>query len=143
LAKARADRPKLDTQAFATVPLTRSDADKANQMLWQDLAAWVRSSRMGEMGATESRAASFSLDGHTLRYYMALRGNAPANGRSLFISMHGGGNAGASTNDQQWNNQISLVDGYKPQDAIWVAPRAPSDAGTCGSRRTSIRCSNA
>jgi poly(3-hydroxybutyrate) depolymerase len=127
LVKPRADRPQLDTQAFANVPLTRSDADKAKEMLWQDLAAWIQSSRMAEMGATESRAASLQVDGHTLRYYMAVRGTAPPSGRSLFISMHGGGNAGASTNDQQWNNQITLVDGYKPQNAIWIAPRAPSN----------------
>ena len=62
-----------------------------------------------------------------LRYYMAVRGDAPASGRSLFISMHGGGNAPAATNDEQWQNQISLVDGYNPKDALWVAPRAPGD----------------
>jgi hypothetical protein len=33
----------------------------------------------------------------------------------------------ASTNDSQWQNQIALVDGYAPVDAIWVAPRAPID----------------
>lgn len=41
--------------------------------------------------------------------------------------MHGGGNAPAATNDAQWKNQIALVTGYDPKDAIWVAPRAPID----------------
>jgi hypothetical protein len=67
------------------------------------------------------------VDGQTLRYYMATRGAAPASGRSLIISMHGGGNAPAATNDSQWENQIDLVSGYAPQDALWVAPRAPGN----------------
>jgi hypothetical protein len=41
--------------------------------------------------------------------------------------MHGGGNAPAATNDSQWKNQITLVEGYAPKDALWVAPRAPVD----------------
>jgi hypothetical protein len=41
--------------------------------------------------------------------------------------MHGGGSGPASTNDSQWLNQIDLATGYDPQDALWVAPRAPTD----------------
>jgi poly(3-hydroxybutyrate) depolymerase len=88
----------------------------------------VRASRASEVGATESEARTVEVDGHKLRYYMAVRGQEPANGRSLFISMHGGGDAPSDLNDSQWENQIALVDGYDPTDAIWVAPRAPSDA---------------
>jgi dienelactone hydrolase len=51
-------------------------------------------------------------------------GDAPAAGHSLWISMHGGGNAPAALNDAQWKNQIEL---YKPQEGIYVAPRAPTD----------------
>lgn len=116
-----ADRP------FASVPLTRADAEQASAMLWEDYAAWIRETRAGEMGATESVAATVEVGGSTLRYYVAERGAEPATGRSLFISMHGGGNAPAATNDSQWENQIALVDGYDPQDALWVAPRAPID----------------
>ena len=127
LSQAHDQRPKLADQSFAKLPLTKAEAARARELLWTDFADWVRSTRSGEMGATTSRAATVKADGHSMRYYVAARGSAPASGRSLFISMHGGGNAGAATNDQQWNNQISLVDGYKPVDAFWVAPRAPSD----------------
>ena len=51
-------------------------------------------------------------------------GDAPTNGRSLWISMHGGGNAPASVNDQQWTNQSRL---YEPAEGIYIAPRAPTD----------------
>jgi poly(3-hydroxybutyrate) depolymerase len=118
---------ELADQPFASVALARADAEAASALIWQDYAAWVRDTRASEVGATESMEASITLDGSTLRYYMAERGAEPASGRSLFISMHGGGNAPAATNDSQWENQIALVDGYDPQDALWVAPRAPID----------------
>ncbi|HEX6243751.1 MAG TPA: hypothetical protein VFZ61_22710, partial [Polyangiales bacterium] len=127
LAMPRAGRPPLVDQPFAHVALTKADATSAGQKLWEDFAKLVREERKGEVGATESMARSITLGGKTLRYYMAKRGAEPAGGRSLFISMHGGGNAPAATNDSQWRNQISLVSGYNPKDAIWIAPRAPID----------------
>ena len=51
-------------------------------------------------------------------------GAAPADGRSLYISMHGGGNVPAAVNEQQWHNQIAL---YAPAEGVYVAPRAPFD----------------
>jgi poly(3-hydroxybutyrate) depolymerase len=118
---------QIADRSFATVPLTRADAEQASAMLWQDYATWVRETRAGEMGATESVSATIEVADSSLRYYVAERGAEPATGRSLFISMHGGGNAPAATNDSQWENQIALVEGYEPQDALWVAPRAPID----------------
>ena len=50
-------------------------------------------------------------------------GEAPEDGHSLWISMHGGGGAPAQVNDQQWKNQIQL---YQPPEGIYVAPRAPT-----------------
>lgn len=49
-------------------------------------------------------------------------GLKPTDGRSLYISMHGGGNAPAKLNDQQWYNQTRL---YEPAEGIYIAPRAP------------------
>lgn len=49
---------------------------------------------------------------------------SPDGGRSLYISMHGGGGAPPRVNDQQWKNQIRL---YEPKEGIVVAPRAPTD----------------
>lgn len=51
-------------------------------------------------------------------------GDKPADGRSLYISLHGGGGAPAAVNDQQWRNQINL---YKPAEGVYVAPRAPTN----------------
>lgn len=51
-------------------------------------------------------------------------GKIPAGGRSLFISLHGGGGAPAATNNQQWENQKKL---YQPTDAVYLCPRAIQD----------------
>ncbi len=51
-------------------------------------------------------------------------GEKPKEGRSLFISMHGGGGAPARVNDQQYENQKRL---YSPEEGVYLAPRAPSN----------------
>lgn len=51
-------------------------------------------------------------------------GDAPAGGRSLWISLHGGGGPPFAVNDGQWQNQIKL---YQPAEGIYIAPRAPTD----------------
>ena len=51
-------------------------------------------------------------------------GSKPADGRSLYISLHGGGGAPAATNNQQWNNQKQL---YEPAEGVYLCPRAITD----------------
>jgi dienelactone hydrolase len=51
-------------------------------------------------------------------------GDVPPSGRSLWISMHGGGGTTAEVNDGQYRNQIKL---YDPAEGIWVIPRSPTD----------------
>ncbi len=69
-------------------------------------------------------AKAITLGDRTLRWDSRVFGTAPAGGRSLWISMHGGGNAAPAVNDQQWRNQIRL---YEPAEGIYLAPRAPTD----------------
>jgi len=74
--------------------------------------------------AAEMQTNQLTLAGKTLRWEERVFGEAPPGGHSLWISMHGGGNARPAVNDRQWQNQISL---YKPDEGIYVAPRAPTD----------------
>ena len=127
LAQAADTRPALLEQAFAKVPLTKADAAEAQQLLVTDYTTQLKATRASEVGATESVAKTITAGGVKMKYYRAQRGQKPATGWNLFISMHGGGNADAATNDSQWENQIALVDGYNPKNAIWIAPRAPSN----------------
>jgi hypothetical protein len=57
-------------------------------------------------------------------FWYAVYGEKPKTGRSLYISMHGGGGAPPQVNTQQWENQKRL---YKPEEGVYVAPRAPTD----------------
>ncbi|MEI9952329.1 MAG: alpha/beta hydrolase [Pseudomonadota bacterium] len=124
---AAASRPALLEQTFAKVALTKPDAAQAQQLLATDYTTQLKATRAAEVGATESSAKTLKAGSVSMKYYRAQRGTKPAAGWNLFISMHGGGNTDAATNDSQWKNQIALVDGYEPKDAIWVAPRAPTD----------------
>ena len=64
---------------------------------------------------------------HKMQFESKKYGKKPVNGWSLFISMHGGGGAPAQVNDSQWKNQVRLGDAYRPENALYVAPRAPTN----------------
>ena len=69
-------------------------------------------------------AHCITLGNLRMRYDMKVYGQEPADGRSLWISMHGSGDAPTALNDSQWENQKRL---YQPAEGIYVAPRAPWD----------------
>lgn len=119
LAGARQQRPSLTQRPFAAVALTREDADRAQSLLWRDHAAHIRQSRAAEMLAREL------VDGELkMPFHYEIFGEKPEGGRSLFISMHGGGGAPKRVNDQQWENQKKF---YRLEEGVYVAPRAPTD----------------
>jgi pimeloyl-ACP methyl ester carboxylesterase len=99
--------------------LTRADIDASLRTLWN-----ARQSQLRDERAEELHSRTIELAGKTLRWEERVFGEEPTNGHSLWISMHGGGNAAARVNDRQWTNQMSL---YKPTEGIYVAPRAPTD----------------
>jgi len=119
LAQPREGRPELARQPFAASALTKAQADQATQLLWDDHADDVRASRVKEWNDKAIVAG-----GQTLKFLERQFGNKPKSGWSLYISLHGGGNAPRQVNDQQWNNQIKL---YQPKDCLYIAPRAPTD----------------
>lgn len=119
LSTPREERGEISSQAFAAVPLTRRQADRAEDLLWSDHAAHVEREHAAEM------AARVLVDGDLkMPFFYAVFGKEPAEGRSLYISMHGGGGAPQEVNDQQWENQQRL---YQPPEGVYVAPRAPTN----------------
>jgi hypothetical protein len=119
LAADEKSRPPLAEQKFARSALTREDAESARRLLWDDHARRIRESRALEM--KERRLKEGEL---VMPFHLQTFGDKPAAGRSLFISMHGGGNAPARVNDRQWENQKRL---YEPAEGVYVAPRAPTN----------------
>ena len=99
--------------------LTKKEAEAESQRLWQACLRDLSAGLKNEWDAKEIRAGS-----KVLRLKVKVSGGKPVDGRSLYISMHGGGNATKELNDQQWNNQIRL---YSPKEGVYVAPRAPTN----------------
>lgn len=98
--------------------LTKEEAAAAVEEAWNQVARVIAAEK-------ESREAdTFSWNGHTMKVLEKTFGEPAQGGRSLWISMHGGGGAPTEVNDQQWRNQIRL---YEPEEGIYVAPRAPTD----------------
>jgi hypothetical protein len=108
-----------DTPSTAQ-PLAKSDVDTVRTELWRGYAASLGTNAKAAFDARELAAA----DGTTLRFWYEVFGEKPDQGRSLYISMHGGGGAPKEVNDKQWENQKRL---YKPEEGVYVAPRAPTD----------------
>ena len=145
------DMPELEAPAGEPVPLAVSHAGESRDfrlprmprgphtvdLYWDEL--WLSAEQAGAVidatfeDLAESRRADaeaalateqITVNGTTLRILERTFGDEPSGGRSLWISMHGGGGTTAQTNDQQWQNQIRL---YEPGEGIYVAPRAPTD----------------
>jgi poly(3-hydroxybutyrate) depolymerase len=112
---ARADGPN----AADAAPLTRQQAETAVTKLSAECLTSLKQERSAEI-----TAKSITLGDKTMRWLERSYGNAPDGKRSLWISMHGGGNASAEVNDGQWQNQILL---YQPAEGIYLAPRAPTN----------------
>lgn len=115
----RQQRPALEDEGFARVPLDKAHADQARELLWQDHRAEIEETRRAEFEAKVIEQGELRL-----RYDYTIFGDKPATGRSLFLSLHGGGNADPSVNDEQWENQKGL---YQPDEGVYLAPRAPTD----------------
>jgi hypothetical protein len=100
-------------------PLSRKEAAEALALLASDGLSRVAAERKAAVEARE-----LTVGDRTMRWLETTFGDAPPSGHSLWISMHGGGNAPARVNDRQWQNQGRL---YQPAEGIYVAPRAPTD----------------
>jgi hypothetical protein len=112
-------RPPVAGQPFAAVSLTKADADAARQLLWDDHVRRVRADR-----AKEWADRIVHVGDSEMRFAFRVFGEKPAGGRSLYLSLHGGGGAPKRVNDSQWENQKRL---YSPAEGVYLAPRAPTD----------------
>lgn len=99
--------------------LSAAKAEALAAELWAKKKAELREEygRMWE-------ARCMELNGLRMPFWYAVYGDKPAEGRSLYISMHGGGNTAPEVNDQQWENQKRL---YRPAEGVYLAPRAAVD----------------
>ena len=110
---------ELQSEPFAQKNLTADEAAKAAALLESQ---WREQMKQLHKEALENE--TFKRGRLQMKFKAITYGEKPADGRSLYISMHGGGATHKRVNDQQWDNQIRL---YKPEEGVYVAPRAPWD----------------
>lgn len=111
------------TADFAPLPLSRADAETAAEMLASARLAEDQY-RLGAGLGREVTTGLLTVGDERMPYWYSVHGEKPARGHSLFISLHGGGQAAAEVNTNQWHNQKRL---YQPEEGIYVVPRAPGN----------------
>ena len=109
----------LNSQVFSPTALTADEAQQATTELWTARTKFLKQTRQGEFENRE-----IVIDDLRMPFWYKVFGEAPTVGRSLFISMHGGGGAPAAVNDQQYENQKRL---YQPEEGVYLVPRAATD----------------
>jgi hypothetical protein len=123
LEKALADKPaslrEVAAKDFAKVPLTKADAAAARELLWKAHVATIQKDRADEVKNLVLKDGDLEMP-----FYCKTFGKKPEGGRSLWISLHGGGGAPKEVNDGQWENQKKL---YTIDEGIYLAPRAPTN----------------
>ncbi len=118
-ALAQSPLAELGTKDFANVPLTRADAASARELIWRAHVAAIRKEREAEFKARVLKDGTLEMP-----FAYKTFGDKPKGGRSLWISLHGGGGAPKEVNDKQWENQKKL---YTVDEGIYLAPRAPTN----------------
>ena len=121
----------LPEERHLSVPkmeLDQASAKKVADRLWtqvkKDMASLFPLELKDATKNGEIKMGEITAGGKTMKYLVREIGEEPKDGRSLWISMHGGGGAPARVNDGQWKNQIQL---YSPKEGIYIAPRAPTN----------------
>ena len=119
IALPKTERSPITENKFSIMPISKSEAEEAQIIIWQDHISLIKSQRINEM-----KEKRIKIGDKTMKFDYLVYGEKPKSGRSLYISMHGGGGAPPQVNDGQWKNQMRL---YKPKEGIYLCPRAPTD----------------
>lgn len=109
----------LPSQPFAATALTAEEAKQVTAEMWNSRTEFLKKARQAEFENRE-----IVIDELKMPFWYTVFGEAPAEGRSLYISMHGGGGAPAAVNDQQYENQKRL---YQPAEGVYLVPRAATN----------------
>ena len=99
--------------------LSKAESLRISRELLADHAMRILVERKSEMQSKVVKLGDLEMP-----FWYKKVGETPANGRSLYISLHGGGGAPAAVNDQQWENQKRL---YTINEGVYLVPRAPTN----------------
>ena len=110
------------TSCSSTPSLSREESDAQAQAI-----LGARKDSLRQVLAQEWQNHEFTNGDYRMKFWDTIYGptEVPQGGRSLYISLHGGGGAPPEVNDQQWDNQKVL---YAPAEGLYFVPRSPTDS---------------
>jgi poly(3-hydroxybutyrate) depolymerase len=106
----------MDEARFAHTALSQQEAKVVADMLL-NYAVQQRSA----MRSSALNTGKFTHGDYSMPFKLSVTGSPAPGGRSLYISLHGGGNTAAERNDGQWRNQMRL---YAPPEGVYFVPRS-------------------
>ena len=119
LAFSCANNAREESICIPVVDKVLASPAEASEYYVQLLEQWKDSIRTATQEEFDNHILYMDYD--SMKVWWEVYGEKPENGRSLYISLHGGGRAPQATNDQQWENQKRL---YRPEEGVYLAPRA-------------------
>lgn len=116
-------RQPLENLSFSKKALTKFQSEFAANLLMLD-----HQNKMTIEYGSQWDSRSLLYQNHTMPFYYQIFGSEPSDGRSLYISLHGGGGTTATINNQQYSNQQHLYDATMGGlEGVYLAPRAPTN----------------
>jgi hypothetical protein len=106
----------IEVQAFAVKNISKAEAAEAATLIYESVKQEIKT-----QWTPEWNDRKMTVGGYLMPFEYKIFGDQPDDGRSLYISMHGGGGAPATMNDQQWKNQMRL---YTPAEGVYLTPRS-------------------
>jgi transglutaminase-like putative cysteine protease/predicted esterase len=102
------------------IQLSRSESKRIAGFAWERLTREEAQAMRDELSAEK-----ITIGNDSLRWMEKTFGDAPFGKRSLWITMHGGGQGTAEENDRNWRGYYGRYE--FPPGSINVAPRAPAN----------------
>ena len=112
-------REKNLTQTTSPFPLSRSDAKKHQEDLYQKYKSEILVNRLQEM-----EDFLIKINDKEMKFDLQFFGTKPKTGWNLYFSLHGGGGVADSVNERLWNRHKTL---YELKDGILLVPRSPTN----------------
>jgi dienelactone hydrolase len=108
---------------FSKIPLSKKEALEATQILTK-----YHQQKYEQRYGSCWDNRELKINERSMKFYYNVFGDKPKDGRSLFISLHGGGEAPARVNNLQYENQKHLYDRTMQNlEGIYLALRAPTN----------------
>jgi len=116
-------RNELSSYDFSKKALSKEEAAEATELLLRDKQNRIDAEIGDQWDARQLQNGTLQMP-----FFYQTFGTQPADGHSLYISLHGGGGTTAEINNQQYENQKRLYnETMSGLEGIYLAPRAPTD----------------